>query len=55
MTMENLYNEGPHGLPHQLGDKLRKSLRAVYAKRVADRVDYTDIGGDVRVVTRIKT
>ena len=47
MRMDNLCNEGPHGLLHQLGDRPRKSLRAVGAKSGEDRVDYTDIGGDV--------
>ena len=48
MRMDNLCNEGPHGSLHQLGDRLRKSLRAVGVKSGDDRVDYTDIGGDVR-------
>ena len=48
MIMDNLCNEGPHGLLHQLGDRLRKSLRAVGVKSGDYRVEYTDIGGGVR-------
>ena len=49
MRMDNLCNEGPHGLLHQLGVRLRKSLRVVGAKSGDNRVDYTDIGGDITV------
>ena len=42
--------EGPHESLHQLGDRLRKSLRAVVAMSGDDRVDYTDIGGNVRFI-----
>ena len=49
MRMDNLCNEGPHGSLHQLGDRLRKSLRAVGVKSGDDRVDYTDIRGNVRI------
>ena len=48
VRIDNLYNEERNGPLHQLGDKLRKFLRAVGARRGAHRVDYTDIGGDVR-------
>ena len=48
MRMDHLCNEGPHGSLHLLGDRLRKSVRAVGAKSGEGRVDYTDIGGDVR-------
>ena len=48
MRMNNLCNDGPHGSLHQLGDRLRKPLRAVGVKSGEDRVDYTNIGGDVR-------
>ena len=49
MRMDNICNEGTHGSLHQLGDRLRKSLRAVGVKSGDDRVEYTDIGGDVRL------
>ena len=49
VRMDDLCNEGPHGSLHQLGDRLRKSLRVVGVKSGDDRVDYTDIGGDVRL------
>ena len=49
MRMDNLCNERLHGSLHQLGDRLRKSLLAVGVKSGDDRVDYTDIGGDVRL------
>ena len=52
MRMDNLCNEGPHGSLHQLGDRLRKFLKAVSVKSGDDRVDYTDIGGDVKVELR---
>ena len=48
MRMDNLCNEGPHGSLHQLGDRLRKSLRAVGVKSGDDREDYTDVRGNVR-------
>ena len=41
--MDNLYNEETHGSLHQLGDRLKKSLRAVGARSGEDRVDCTDI------------
>ena len=43
----NLYNERPHGLLHQIGDKLTKSFRAVGVESGVDGVDYNDIRGDV--------
>ena len=51
MKMDNLYNEGPHGSLHKLGDKLRKSLRAVDTKSGADTVKYTNIRGDTDIST----
>ena len=48
--MDNLYNEGPPGSLSQLGDRLSKSLRAVGAKSGADKVDDTDIGGDITLM-----
>ena len=50
MRMENLYNDGPHGSLHQLGDKVRKSFRAVDAKSGVDEVHDTDSMGDGRLI-----
>ena len=36
MSIDNLCNEGQHRSLHQLGDRLRKALRAVGAKSGAD-------------------